>query len=390
MTFRLNPRHRAGALMLALLAQLAAAGAARADITIGISLSLTGPLSSLGIPVKSSLALWPERIAGEKLNVIVLDDASDTTQAVSNARRFIVESKADLIVGSSGVPAVLALAPVAAEAKTVQFALAPVPRPGGADDWTFNLPQPITLMSDTLARRMVADKVRRVAFLGWNEAYGEAWAQIFKGSAQKAGLEIVASERFAPPDTGITAQALKVVAAQPDAVLIVAAGTGAAMPHIALRERGYAGPIYQTHGAGSPDLVRVAGRKMDGAILPAGPMLVAEQLPDANPVKKVALAYVQPYEQKHGAMTRTQFGGHAHDALQILQRIVPVALKTAKPGTAAFRQALRDALETEREIVLSHGVVNYTRTDHVGFDERGVVMLQIDQGRFRLATAPRP
>lgn len=373
----------------ALLAGLLAAAAAHADITVGVSLSLTGPLSSLGIPVKSSLALWPERIGGEKVNVIVLDDASDTTQAVANARRFVVESKADVLIGSSGVPAVLALAPVAAEAKTVQLALAPVPRPGGPDDWTFNLPQPIALMSDALARRMVADKVRRVAFLGWNEAYGDAWAQVFKGSAQKAGLEIVATERFSPRDTGITAQALKVVAAKPDAVLVVAAGTAAAMPQIALRERGYAGAVYQTHGAGSPDLVRVAGDKMDGAILPAGPMLVAEQLPDGA-VKTVALAYVQPYEQKNGPMSRTQFGGHAHDALQILQRIVPAALKKARPGTPEFRQALRDALESEREIVLSHGVVNYTPSDHVGFDERGVVMLRIDKGRFRLLESPRP
>ncbi|HSW08785.1 ABC transporter substrate-binding protein [Aquabacterium sp.] len=360
------------------------AGAAHADITIGTTLSLTGPLSSLGIPVKASLAFWPERIAGEKITLVLLDDASDSTQAVSNVRRFALESKADVIIGSSGVPAVLAVAPVAAEFKTVQLALAPVPRPGGADDWTFTLPQPITLMADALARRMVADKIKRVAFLGWNEAYGEAWNQLFKLSAQKAGLQIVATERFAPPDTNITAQVLKVQAAQPDAVLIVGAGTGAALPQITLRERGYTGPIYQTHGAGSPDLVRVGGPKMDGAILPAGPMLVAEQLADANPIKKVALAYVQPYEQKHGAMSRTQFGGHAHDALQILQRIVPVALKRAKPGTPAFRQALRDALESEREIVLSHGIVNYTPTDHIGFDERGYVMLKIEKGQFKL------
>jgi branched-chain amino acid transport system substrate-binding protein len=361
--------------------------AAHADITIGATLSLTGPLSSLGIPVKDSIAFWPERIAGEKIKLVLLDDASDTTKAVSNARRFAVENQVDVILGSSGVPAVLAVAPVAAETKTLQLALAPVPRPGGADDWTFNLPQPIALMSDALAKRMVADKVKRIAFLGWNEAYGEAWYQIFKQSAAKSGLEIVATERFAPPDTSITAQVLKLQAAKPDAVLIVGAGTGAAMPQIALRERGYTGPIYQTHGAGSPDLIRVGGPKMDGAILPAGPMLVAEQLADANPIKKVALAYVQPYEKQHGAMSRTQFGGHAHDAIQILQRIVPVALKTAKPGTPAFRQALRDALESERDIVLSHGVVNYTRADHIGFDERGYVMLKIEKGQFKLLEA---
>lgn len=357
---------------------------AHADITIGVNLSLTGPLSSLGLPVKESLALWPAQIGGEKLRLIVLDDASDTTAAVRNTRRFITESQADLLLGSSGVPAVLAMAPVAAEAKTVQLAFAPAPRPGGKDDWTFPLPQPVSLMSDAVAQRMVADKVHKVAFLGWNEGYGEMWLQAFGASAKKAGIEIVATERFAPPDTSITAQALKVMAAKPDAVLIVGAGSAAAMPQINLRERGWAGPIYQTHGAASPDLIRVGGRQMDGAILPAGPVLVAEQLAATNPIKPVALDYVGAFEKGHGANSRTQFGAHAHDALKVLQRIVPVALKTAKPGTPAFRQALRDALESEKEIVVSHGVLNYSLANHVGFDERGRVMLRIEKGQFRL------
>lgn len=357
---------------------------AHADITIGVNLSLTGPLSSLGLPVKESLALWPDRIGGEKVRLIVLDDGSDALSAVKNTHRFITESRVDLLLGSSGVPAVLAMAPVAAEAKTVQLALAPAPRPGGQDDWTFPLPQPVSLMSDAVAQRMAADKRRRIAFLGWNEGYGEMWLQAFGASAKKAGLEIVATERFAPQDTGITAQALKVIAAKPDAVLIVGAGSAAAMPQINLRERGWAGPVYQTHGAASPDLIRVGGRQMDGAILPAGPVLVAEQLAAANPIKPVALDYVGAFEKGHGANSRTQFGAHAHDALKVLQRIAPVALKTARPGTPAFRQALRDALESEKEIVVSHGVLNYTPADHIGFDERGRVMLRIDKGQFRL------
>lgn len=368
---------------------LALTGAAYADITVGVSLSLTGPLSSLGLPVKASLPLWPDRIGGEKLRLIVLDDASDPTGAVKNARRFVAEDKVDVMLGSSGVPAVFAMAPVAAETKTVQLAFAPAPRPGGADDWTFTLPQPVSLMSDVVAQRMVANKVKKVAFLGWSEGYGEMWLKAFGVSAKKAGLEIVATERFAPPDTAITAQALKVIAAKPDAVLIVAAGSAAAMPQINLRERGWTGPIYQTHGAASPDLIRVGGKSMDGAILPAGPVLVAEQLPDASPIKAVALDYVMAFEKANGPNSRTQFGAHGHDALKVLQRIVPVALKKAKPGTPEFRQALRDALETEKEIVLSHGIVNFTRQDHVGFDERGVVMLKIDAGRFQML-APQP
>jgi len=371
-------------------ALLATTGAARADITIGVSLSLTGPLSSLGLPVKDSLPLWPERIGGQKLRLIVLDDASDTTGAVKNARRFVTEDKVDVMLGSSGVPAVFAMAPVAAEAKTVQLAFAPAPRPGGADDWTFPLPQPVSLMSDAVAQRMVANKIKKVAFLGWNEGYGEMWRQAFGVSAKKAGLEIVATERFAPPDTSITSQALKVIAARPDAILIVGAGSAAAMPQINLRERGWSGPIYQTHGAASPDLIRVGGKNMDGAILPAGPVLVAEQLPNASPIKAVALDYVAAFEKAHGTNSRTQFGAHGHDALKVLQRIVPVALKKARPGTPEFRQALRDALEGEKEIVLSHGVVNFTRQDHIGYDARGVVMLKIDGGQFKLLPSASP
>lgn len=362
----------------------ALAPAAHADIRIGVNLSLTGPLSSLGLPIQKSLVLWPDKIGGEKIQLIVLDDASDVTAAVKNTRRFVSEDRVDVVLGSSGVPAVLAMAPVAAEAKTLQLAFAPAARPGGKDDWTFSLPQPVSLMSDAVARRMVADKVRKVAFLGWNEGYGEMWLQAFGASAKKAGLEIVATERFAPPDTSITPQALKVIAARPDAVLIVGAGSAAAMPQINLRERGWAGPVYQTHGAASPDLIRVGGAKMDGAILPAGPVLVAEQLADANPIKAVALDYVGSFEKANGALSRTQFGAHAHDALKVLQRIVPAALKQAKPGTPEFRQALRTALEGEKEIVISHGVLNYTPSNHTGFDERGRVMLKIDKGRFLL------
>ena len=365
-------------------ALLALACNAHADINIGVNLSLTGPLSSLGLPVKTSLDLWPERIGGEKIKLIVLDDGSDTIGAVKNTRRFIIESKVDLLLGSSGVPAVLAMAPVAAETHTVQLAFAPAPRPGGKDDWTFPLPQPVSLMSDAVAKRMVADKVKRVAFLGWNAGYGEMWLQAFTASAKKVGLEIVSTERFAPPDTAITSQALRAIASKPDAVLIVGAGSAAAMPQINLRERGWSGPIYQTHGAASPDLVRVGGKAMDGAILPAGPVLVAEQLAANNPIKPVAMDYVNAFEKAHGANSRPQFGAHANDALKVLQRIVPVALKKAKPGTAEFRQALRDALESEKEIVVSHGVLNFTPTDHIGFDERAVVMLKIEGGQFVL------
>ncbi|MEK8046283.1 ABC transporter substrate-binding protein [Ideonella margarita] len=374
--------------LLALSALGLASLAAQAEVTIGVSLSLTGPLSSLGLPQQATLALWPDRVAGEPIKLVILDDASDTSAAVKNARRFVSEQQVDLMLGSSGVPGVLGMAGVATEGRTLQLAFAPAPRQGGPEDWTFTLPQPVPLMSDALAARMVRDKVRRVAFLGWNEGYGEMWLNAFTASARQAGLEIVATERFSPVDTGITAQALKVLATKPDAVLVVGAGSAAAMPQIQLKERGWTGPIYQTHGAGSPDLLRVGGKAMEGTVLPAGPVLVAEQLDVGSPVRPVAMDYVTRFEKLKGANTRSQFGAHAFDALKVLERIVPVALKRARPGTPAFRQALRDALESEKDIAISHGVLNYSRSNHLGYDDCGVAMLRIHQGRFVVEGLP--
>lgn len=358
--------------------------AAMSDITVGVVLSQTGPLSSLGIPQANTLAMWPDKIAGEKVKMVIFDDASDTTAALKNTRRLIAENNIDVLLGSSGVPQVIAMADLAAEYRVPQLAMAPVELPTFKIAWTYNMPQPVALMAEALATRMKHDKVKTVGFLGFSESYGEAWLNSFKPKADAAGIKIVAVERYAPPDTSVSAQVLKIMSAQPDAVLVVGAGTAAALPQITLRERGFKGQIYQTHGAASKDLIRVGGKAVEGAIMPAGPLMVAELLDNANPVKKPAMEYVTNYEKKYGADSRTQFGAHAFDALQVLQRVVPVALKKAKPGTPEFRLALKNALESEREIAVSHGVLNYSAANHSGFDQRGYVMLSVADGKWKL------
>jgi branched-chain amino acid transport system substrate-binding protein len=368
----------------ALLVGATLAGAAQADLTVGVSLSLTGPLSSLGIPQRNSFALWPDTIAGEKVKLVILDDATDPTTAVKNARKFATEDKADVILGSSSVPNVIAIAGVATELQVPQLGFAPIDLPKGKGDWTFILPQPISLMAKAVAQRMKADKVNTVALLAFNESYGEAWKGAFGEAAARAGLKVGAIERYAPPDVSVVSQALKVIASRPDAVLIVGAGTPAALPQITLRERGYKGRIYQTHGAASPELLRVGGASMEGVLMPAGPVLVAEQLPAASPMRAPGVEYVAAYEKKYGERSRSQFGAHAWDALMVLQRVVPVALKQARPGTPEFRKALRAALESEKELVITHGVLNYSADNHGGFDDRGVVMLTVEKGQFKL------
>jgi len=369
-----------GAAMLALLTSLAA----HADITIGISLPLTGPASGLGIPMKNQFALFPQSIAGEKLNLIILDDATDPSKGASNAKRFVTEDKVDLIGGSAATPVAIAMADIAAEAGTVQLMFSPAQLPPGKDTWSFRLPQSNAVMAYAMVEHMKKQGVKTVGFLGYTDAYGEGWLKDFSATAEKSGIKVVGVERFARADTSVTAQALKLTSANPDAILIVASGSGAAMPHKAVVERGYKGKIYQTHAAASRDLVRVGGKDVEGAFVVSGPAVIAEQLPDTHPSKQVATDFVVKYEKAYGPGSRNQFAGHAYDTLVVLEKAIPVALKKARPGTKEFRAALRDAFETMGRTVLSHGVINWTKDDHWGFTNETGVILKVVNGDWKV------
>jgi branched-chain amino acid transport system substrate-binding protein len=357
---------------------------ARADITVGISLPLTGPANGLGIPMANYIKLWPQSIAGEKLNVIVLDDATDPTRGVQNAKRFVSEDKVDIIMGSAATPVAIAMASVAAESETVQFAFSPAVLPPGRDTWMFRLPQGNAVMAHAMIEHMKAQGVKTVGFLGYTDAYGESWLRDFQAeSARLNGPKVVATERFARSDTAVTGQALKLVSGNPDAILIVASGSGAAMPHKAVVERGYKGKIYQTHAAATRDLMRIGGKDVEGAYVVSGPAVIPEQLPDSHPSKKLAADFVQKYEKAYGPGSRNQFGGHAYDTIVVLEKIVPVALKKARPGTKEFRAALRDATETMGRTVVSHGVLTYTKDNHWGFTTETGVILKVVNGDWK-------
>ncbi|HEY0856653.1 MAG TPA: ABC transporter substrate-binding protein [Albitalea sp.] len=362
-----------------LIAALAAAvaTAAHADITIGVSLPLTGPASGLGIPMKNYFALWPQSVAGEKLNLIILDDATDPTNGARNAKRFVTEDKVDIIMGSAATPVAIAMADTAAESGTVQLMFSPAQLPPGKDKWSFRLPQSNSVMAHAMVEHMKKQGVKTVGFLGYTDAYGEGWLRDFTAVAAKDGIKVVAAERFARADTSVTAQALKLVSANPDAMLVVASGSGAAMPQKAIVERGYKGKIYQTHAAATRDLMRIGGKDVEGTFVVSGPAVIAEQLPDSHPSKKLAIDFVQKYEKAYGAGSRNQFAGHAYDTLIVLEKVLPVALKQAKPGTKEFRAALRDAIENMGRTVFSHGVMNWTPDDHWGFTNETGVMLKV-------------
>ncbi|OOG47360.1 ABC transporter substrate-binding protein [Polaromonas sp. A23] len=361
--------------LIAIAVAASATSAALADVTIGISLPLTGPTSALGIPIKNSIAMWPTSIGGEKLNVIILDDATDPTNATKNARRLVAEDKVDILLGSAATPTANAVAAVAAETGTMHLTFAPIDVATTKAPWSYNTPQSTLVMSHAIVAHMKKTGVKTVGFLGYADAFGELFLRDMKVKMTGSDMKFVSEERFARTDTSVTGQALKVTAGNPNAILIVASGSGAAMPHKALIERGYKGKIYQTHGAASRDLMRVGGKDVEGAFVVAGPGVVAEQLPANHPSKKVALAHVTAWEKVYGPNSRNPFAGHAYDASVILQKIIPVALKTAKPGTKEFRGALKAALENAGPIPLFHGTVNYTATNHAGYtDDTGVIM----------------
>ncbi len=360
------------------------AGAALADLTIGVSLPLTGPASGLGIPMGNQLKLWPQTIAGEKVKLIVLDDATDPTNGVKNARRFVTDDKVDLILGSAATPVGIAMADVALESKTPQLLATPAQLPPGKDAWSFRLPQSNAVMSHAVVEHMKKQGVKTVGFLGYTDAYGEGWLKDFTPIAEKAGIKVIAAERFARTDTSVTGQALKLTATNPDAMLIVASGSGAAMPHKAVVERGFKGKIYQTHAAATRDLMRVGGKDVEGSYVVSGPVIAPEQLPDSHPSKKMALDFVSQYEKANGVGSRNQFAGHAYDALIALEKAVPMALKKAKPGTPEFRTALRDSIETMGRTVFAHGIMNWTKDDHWGYTNETGVIVKVVNGDWKV------
>ena len=358
------------------------AAAQTGEITIGISISTTGPAAALGIPERNALDFVPKEIGGTPLKIIVLDDGGDPTTATTNARRFVTESRADIIIGSSTTPPTIAMSNVANEAGIPHLSLAPFPVTPERAKWSVVLPQPVPIMGKTVYEHMKAHNVKTVGYIGYSDSYGDLWFNDFKTQGVPMGLMLVDEERFARPDTSVTGQVLKLVAANPDAILVGASGTAAGLPQTELRARGYQGLIYQTHGAATMDFIRIAGPAAEGVIMASGPVMNPEGQPDNALTKKPGLALDSAYEAKYGANTRSQFAGHAYDAFEVLKRVLPAALKTAKPGTGEFREAIRQAFISEREIAASQGVYSWTEKDRSGLDDRSRILLTVKNGKY--------
>lgn len=370
-------------------ASIVAAGLATAataqEIRIGLTGTFTGPNASVGIPYRNAAEIFPPTMGGVPVKWIVLDDGGDPTTALKNARRFVDEDKVDAIVGSTSTPSATALFDVANDSKTLQIAMAPVAIPKEKSAWLFNIPQPVPLMVSAIVEDMKRRGLKSAAYIGYADGWGDLNWNAFNKLATDAGIKVVATERYNRTDTSVTAQALKVFAASPDAVFIGAAGTPAVLPHVSIRDLGFKGPVYHTHGAVAGAVIQAGGKAIEGALMPTGPMVVTPDLPESNPIRKVSTDFISKYQAKWGPGAVAPFAGYAWDAQLLLDAAAARAVKTgAKPGTPQFREALRNAMISGNEVVGTNAVYKYSDADRYGVDERARVLVTVKDAAFRL------
>ena len=365
---------------------LSASASLAAEVTVGFVTSQSGPGASIGIPYGRGILAghgYMAKIGEHTIKLVRLDDASDPSAATRNARKLVEEEKADILIGTSGVPGTMAMAVVANETKTPMISLTPI-NPQAAGQWLVAVPQPPALMVKATVEQMKKDGVKRAAFIGFSDAWGDLVYDALMKNAPATGIEVVTNERYARPDTSVAGQTLKIIAARPDAVITGGSGTPGALPYLALAERNFKGGLYGNHGLINPDFVRVGAQAVEGVIAPTGPVVVGEQLPDANPIKKMSLAYREAHQKANNAPGNDAFAPYAFDGWLVFLDAAKRALAKAQPGTAEFRQALREALGNVSEVVGTHAVYTFKANEVYGVDERARVMVKLTKGEWKL------
>jgi branched-chain amino acid transport system substrate-binding protein len=362
-------------------------GTAQAQIKVGITMSASGPGAALGQPQSKTVAALPKEIAGQKITYFALDDESDPTKGAQNGRKLITEEKVDVLIGSSLTPVSLPLIDIAAEARTPLMTMAAAAiLVAPMDDkrkWVFKVVPNDDIMANAILKYIVKTGVKTLGYIGVSDAYGEGYYKVLSEVAPKLGVTLTGHEVYARSDASVTGQVLKIIATKPDAVFVASAGTPAVLPQKALRERGYKGPIFQTHGVATEEFIKLGGKDVDGAIFTGEAFTVVNDLPADSPFRKPTTAFIDAYKAANGNIPSI-FGAHLWDSMSHVERAIPAALKVAKPGTPEFRAALRDEIEKTKDFALNNGLSNMTPDNHNGYDERSAFVIEVKDGAFHL------
>jgi branched-chain amino acid transport system substrate-binding protein len=369
-------------------ASLGLGTAAQAQITVGFVTSQSGPASSIGLlydrGMKAALE-YATSVGDEKVKVIQLDDGSDPSTATRNARKLIEENKVDLLIGTATAASSNAMVAVANELKVPLLSISPItvsPSDNG-ERWAICIPQPPGLMVKVVVDRMQRDGIKKVAFIGFSDAWGDLVYNGAQKPAEADGIKILTNERYARTDTSVTGQVLKMLATHPDAVLLGGSATQGALPPLALAERGYKGPLYGTPALLNTDFVRVGGKAVDGVQVSAGPVIVAEQLPDTHFSKKISMTFRDAYQKANGAQPTDGFSAYSFDSWLIFMDAAKRAMAKAKPGTPEFRVALKDAIFATKDLVGTHAIYNFKPGESYGVDERSLVLVRLANGQWK-------
>jgi branched-chain amino acid transport system substrate-binding protein len=373
--------------MIVLATTVLGVGCAHAQIKIGITMSGSGPGAALGQPQTKTVAVLPKEIAGQKITYFALDDESDPTKGAQNARKLITGEKIDVLIGSSLTTVSLPLIDIAAESRTPLVSLASAAAMVAPMDdkrkWVFKVVPNDDIMANAILKYIVRTGIKSLGYIGVSDAYGEGYYNVLSEAAPKLGITLTGHEVYARSDASVTGQVLKVLATKPDAVFIASSGTPAVLPQKALRERGYKGPIFQTHGASMEEFIKLGGKDVDGAIFAGEAFTVVNDLPADSPFRKTTAAFVDAYKAVNGNAPSI-FGAHLYDAMSLVERAIPAALKVAKPGTEEFRAALRNEIEKTKDLALNNGLSNMSPENHNGYDERSAFVIEIKDGSYHL------
>jgi branched-chain amino acid transport system substrate-binding protein len=365
---------------------IAATAARAADITVGFVTSLSGPASSIGLNydkgMKAAYA-WRSSAGGRQIKLIKLDDGSDPSAATQNARKLVQQDHVDFMIGTSSAPGTNAMLAVANELKVPFAAISPVNLPVPPEQpWGIAMPQTPALMVKVIADRMKRDGIRAAGYIGFSDSWGDLVYSGAKAAEKDGGLVITANERYARTDTSVTAQALKVIATRPDAILDGGSATQAALPLLELRKLGFKGPFFGTPSLLNRDFIRIGAQAAEGVQVSAGPVIVTAQLPDSHFAKQIGTTFHDVFRKENGADADDGFSGYAFDAWLIFLKAADAALTRAEPGTQEFRQALMEAIYANHDVAGVHAVYNFTPKSYYGVDERSLVVVKLANGNW--------
>ncbi len=350
-------------------------------IKIGAVLDITGAGASLGVPERKTLEMLAQQvndsggIDGRRIELLIEDNQSTEDGAAKAASKLVQTEKVNILLGASRTGPSLAMRPIAEQAKIPMISLAANEKIVTGSEWVFKTAQNDRVVIEKIVDDMTAKGYKKIGLARDASGFGEGVAETFTELGKDAGIQIVATEKFAPDASDFTAQMVNLRSANPDAVVIWGIPPAASLAQVAYRKVGPKVPVYQSHGIGNQVFLDTAGDSADGLIAPLVRMVVADQLPENDPQKQTVTTFINDYKSAYNENPST-FAGHAYDGFMIAVN----ALKEV--GTDPNK--LRDAIENVSDWPGVSGVFTMTPQDHSGLTKEALVLVTVEKGNWKL------